>query len=82
MLYAAHLALFVVVFLPVWAINRFTGKFEWLNAKLSSYFLWNGMIRVFMLTFLDLFLAAVLNTNKAAWGSTNPVEELSNRISI
>jgi len=40
------------------------------------------MIRVFMVTFLDLFMAAVLNVYKAVWDTPYFTEKLSNRISV
>jgi hypothetical protein len=81
-LYATHAGLFMFIFLPIWVASRFTGKCVWLKDTLASYFLWNGMIRIFMITFLDFFLAAFLNTSKGDWGTVNPTEEVSNRISI
>ena len=40
------------------------------------------MIRVFMVTFLDLLMAAVLNVYKAVWDTPYFAERLSERISV
>ena len=45
-----------------------------LYIKLRRYFFWNGLIRLLMETFMDLFLASLLNFYLADWESPSFAE--------
>ena len=81
-LYISHFVAILLVFLPVWAVFRYTGKFAWFKDKLAGYFLWNGMIRFFMETFLEFFLSSLLNVTMAVWGSPHISENYSIIVSL
>ena len=48
---------------------------------MSEYFFWNGVIRMFMETFLDLLLAASINGLYANWNTSSNSEKFSNYFS-
>ena len=67
-LYLLHFASILFFVLPIIILSRCcSGKLSCVKTKLTKYFFWNGMIRLFMETFLDFFLSAVLNVYRAVW---------------
>ena len=54
-------AVVLVLFLLVLVVNSKTGKFGSLRSKLMGYFVFNGPLRLFMETFLDLYMTSLLN---------------------
>lgn len=64
-LYSLNLAVFIVYLLVRWMNKRFK-VLSARRQKLESYFFFNGVIRLFMETFLDLYLTSLLNVITAA----------------
>ena len=73
-MYYLHALIFVFVYLPSSCISRRFGKMNSLYIKLRRYFFWNGLIRLLMETFMDLFLASLLNFYLADWESPSFAE--------
>ena len=76
-IYAFHAALLVIT-LPIWL----TSRLENFKAKFSSYFFWNGLIRLFMETFFELVLTAVLNMRMVDWLTPYPAVNLSTALAM
>lgn len=59
-LYISHLGLLILIYGPILLINRRTGRLSWLKHKLGNYFHWNGLIRLFMETSLEMAITTFL----------------------
>ena len=77
-----NMAAFLIVCFPVWLFNKLTGKIVRFKDILQGYFVWNGLIRLFMELFMELFLTAVLNVYTAVWDSPYSAEKYSNSVSV
>ena len=58
------------------------GIFKSLRSKMSGYFFFNGPLRLFMETFLDLYLSSLLNVVTADNETDNPSIVASNKVAL
>ena len=63
-MYLVNFALFVI-YLLVNECSKRTGMMKPLRSRLHGYFVYNGPLRLFMETFLDLYLSSLLNVMTA-----------------
>ena len=83
-IYIVNFAVFLVYLLIV-VFSSLTGKLRPLKSKLGRYFIFSGPLRLFMETFLNLYLSALLNTMTAEDDSTvdeNSSVTASNRLAL
>ena len=80
--YAIQFALLVMVYLPLKLFKQVTGKEVRIYKSLHSFYFWNGTIRTFTQSFLELFLASLLNVITADWGSQNLTIRFSNNLAL
>ena len=59
----------VLVFGPVCLIHKLSGKLANTKKKLSIYFFWNGLIRLFIESCFEIALAAILNIHEVDWAT-------------
>jgi hypothetical protein len=48
----------------------------------SGLFFWNGLIRLFTETYLELIIGSIINIKRANWDSEYPAERVSNNLSV
>ena len=80
-IYCLHIVMFLV-FLLVKAIFRRCGRLQAVHRKLTDYFFFNGMIRLFTETFLDLYVSSLLNIVAADWQTSSGPIKASNGASL
>ena len=80
--YTVNLGIFLFIFCPIWLINHKTGRLSRAKSGFAGYFFWNGLLRLFMETFFDSFLASVLNVHTADWSSSSASVQYSNIASL
>ena len=91
-MYKAHLAMLIVFATLFWLINRCCKsrkdsckskrQCDGLIKKIESYFFWNGLIRFFMETWLELALVAVLNMRTVNWSTPSRTVTYSNILAV
>ena len=82
-MYNFHLAILIVFVGPVLLINKLCkGTLECLKKKIEKYFFWNGLIRLFMETFFELALVAVLNVHTVDWSTPFRAVMYSNVLAV
>ena len=59
-LFISHLCLLILIYGPIYLVNRRTGRLVWLKHKLANYIHWNGLIRLFMETSLEMAITSLL----------------------
>ena len=70
-MYALHLAC-SILFACCFCLLTKKCKASLAKTKIMSYFIWNGLIRLYMETFFELTLAAVLGIHTADWETPYP----------
>lgn len=80
-IYCLHIVMFLA-YLLVAAIFRRFGRLQALQKKLSTYLFFNGVIRLFAETFLDLYVSSLLNIVAADWETTSALIRASNVVSV
>lgn len=81
-MYILHSSIFVVVFLPIVLLHRCFGLLSKQRSKMQKYFLWGGLLRLFIETFLELSFASLLNTYTRDKSAESWPEIFSNVLSI
>ena len=76
--YGIHILFLAIFVLPVYLISTRTSYCSKLYGYLKSYFFWAGLLRIFMQTFLELFLTSMLNLMTADYDTENASEKFSN----
>ena len=77
-----NFAVFFFCYGIVVAIHRKTGRLARQRNNLKNYFFYNGVIRFYMETFLNLLLASLLNVYTVDWNSPFSAIIYSNYASI
>lgn len=81
----AHATMFVLGAILIYLFCT-TKKSSWFRRVFIGYFIWNGLVRLFMETFVDLLLAATLNITQVpwvdTWSSLNQTEKYSIGLSL
>jgi len=73
---------FMLILGLTWLINRRTGKLVSCKGKLSGYFFWNGLIRLFMEIFFEVAFASSLNLYIVDWDTPFAAVKFSNILSL
>ena len=68
-MFILHFTGIFLVFGPVCLIHKLLGKLANTKNKLSIYFFWNGLIRLFMESCFEIALAAILNIHEVDWAT-------------
>ena len=71
-----------LVYLLIGAIYRRCGRLKSLHQKLARYFIYNGIIRLFTETFIDLYVTSLLNIVAANWKTSSALISASNVASV
>lgn len=70
-------------YLLVRAVHKRCGKWQLLHQRLAKYLFWNGVIQLFAVTFLDLYVSSLLNVVAADFDSpVNTLVGVSNVVSL
>ena len=75
-------AFIIVIYFPMWLINRTFGKLASPLQKIKGYFFWGGLLRLLMEAFMELLMASILNVYMADWEAPTWQESTSNNLSI
>ena len=70
-----------MIFCILKLISKLTRKIDCLIRRLSNYFLWNGLIRLYMEVFFEIALASSLNLYFVDWNTHFPSVKYSNILS-
>ena len=81
-MFILHLTGIIFVFGPVCLIHKLSGKLAKTKNKLSIYFFWNGLIRLFMESCFEIALAAILNIYEVDWATRFPSVRYSNALTV
>ena len=76
-----HIAALVILVLPAWQASKKSRCCSRFYLFMKNYFFWSGPLRLFMQTYLDLFLAAQLNLITADPDAEVGAKKFSNIIS-
>ena len=81
-MFVAHFFFAAILFGPIWAIHKCSGRLASAKEYLSGYFFWNGLIRLIIESTFDIALATILNMSTVTWDSSYPAVKASTAISI
>ena len=81
-MFVAHFFFAAILFSPIWAIHKCSGRLASAKEYLSGYFFWNGLIRLIFESTFDIALAATLNMSTVIWDSPYPAVRASTALSI
>ena len=81
-MFVAHFFFAAILFSPIWAIHKCSGRLASAKEYLSGYFFWNGLIRLIFESTFDIALAATLNMSTVIWDSPYTAVRASTALSI
>jgi hypothetical protein len=68
-MYLLYFTAMVFLFGPICLIHKLSDKLATIKKKLSVYFFWNGLIRLYLESSFEMALAAILNIHEVNWGT-------------
>ena len=81
-IFILHFTGIVFVFGPIYLIHQISGKLANTNNKLSKYFFWNGLLRLFLESCFEMALSAILNIHQVDWATRFPSATYSNALTV
>ena len=78
----AYVGLYVFYFLVVWPLAKCSPKIERFSAKLKDFLLWNGTMRFFIESYMNITLFTLLNIKEYTWNDAFSLITISDVLAI